>query len=149
MVGLYLIFLINNLCFHFTAIFALLKGQKNFAEDINIKMNENISLTWIVYGKNIPNNYDIIVEMDDEDISSKTQKYSLNTSNIDGKIALANFEMNSTEVEVDTHQFVMCAVFKTGELAAKNYCTSSSVQVFSDCAIQGRGLLIVCAWTLL
>ena len=101
-------------------------------------MNEMISLTWIVYGKNIPNNYGITVKMDNEDISSKTQNYALNTSNY-GQIALAEFEVNSTEVEVGTHQFVLCAVFKSGELqgTAKDYCAYSSVQVFSDCALHG------------
>ena len=139
-----LILLINNLYSHFTAIFALEKYQQILPQDINIKMNENISLTWIISGKNIPNNLNMTVKMDEQDISGITRNYILNTSNY-GLIVLANFTVNSTEVEIKTHQFTLCAL--TSGAKAENICVNSTkVQVFSNSSIiQGRGLLIVCA----
>ena len=106
-------------------------------------MNENISLTWIIGGKNIPNNLNMTVKMDNEDISVVTRHYTLNTSNY-GPIVLANFTVNSTEVEMKTHKFVLC-VHKSRATAGNNCVDSTSVQVFSDSPIQGRGLLIVYA----
>ena len=109
-------------------------------------MNENISLTWIIYGKDVPNYYDIDVMMD-TGIMVRNM-YTLKTYNC-GEIALVDFEVNPTNVNVDwdeVHQFALCAVSKSGELGTDNIvCTNSTnVKAFNDSPIQGRATLIVC-----
>lgn len=59
-----MIVFISKLCYHFTAIFARPEYRTILPLEINFKMNENISLTWIIYGKDVSNYYDINVMMD-------------------------------------------------------------------------------------
>ena len=137
----YLIVFISNLCYHFIAIFAHLEFRTILPLEINFKMNENISLTWIIYGKNVPNYYDIDVMMD-TGIMVRNM-YTLKTYNC-GEIALVDLEVNPTNVNVDwdeMHQFALCAVLKSGELGtAEIFCTNStSVKAFNGMdSIQGR-----------
>ena len=130
----------------FTAIFSRLEFRTISPLKINIKMNENISMAWIIHGKNAFNFYHLTVLMDTGSIG--TNMYSLNTSNC-GVIALAEFEVNSTYVNVDwakVHRFALCAAFNSGELGTAEISCSdpTNVTIFND--LQGRATLIVCAW---
>ena len=134
----------NNLCSYFTAIYACPKYRIILPQDINIKINENISLTWIIYGKNISNYYDVTVEMDNQTL---TQKYTLDIHKC-GPIVLADFKVNSTDVKMDwveVHQFALCVVLKSAEFGtAQTDCTSSTnVKVFNDSLLQGTVLCIL------
>lgn len=110
-------------------------------------MNENITLAWVIYNENVPNYYNMTVKVDNENI--KTQKpYALNRYTC-GQIAFADFEVNSTDVEVDwaeVHQFALCAELKSGELGTtQTDCTdSTNVTVFNDSLMQGRVFYIDC-----
>ena len=107
-------------------------------------MNENISLTWIIYGKNISNYYDMTVEMDNQTL---TQKYTLDIHKC-GPIVLADFKVNSTDVKMDwaeVHHFALCVVLKSAEFGTAQItdCTSSTnVRVFKDSPLQGTVLCI-------
>lgn len=141
---LYLIVFINILCSHFTAIIALPEFNNILPSNISIKMNEIISLKWTIYNQNVPNYYYISVKMGKQNISEITSNYKLELY-ICELIVYADFEVNSTDVQVDGGivQFALCANLKEGELGKNITCTNAT-SVKIDSKLQGNHISCLC-----